>query len=208
MTKCTSASPELPTALSDFAPWLLAIADHLTEPAGKVLFRTDDKPTKLYFVREGEAVMSRTSADGGLVLLQRVRTGFLAEASLMSPRYHCEGLCQTDCALMAFPVEAFRRAIDEHPGTRWAWIDILSQESKKQRSRIERLALKTVRERLLHLILTEGMDGRYVLPDTRLQLAADLGVTPEALYRTLASLQRDGVLAIREQVLTLHFGQT
>jgi CRP-like cAMP-binding protein len=66
---------------------------------------------------------------------------------------------------------------------------MLAAQARRQRSRIERLSLRTVRERLQHLALTEG-DGQgvYRLPGTRLELAAELGVTPEALYRGLSAL--------------------
>lgn len=149
--------------------------------------------------------MRRVTSAGAPVILQRTSQGFIAEASLTSARYHCDGVCRTDCHLIAFPLIAFRAAIDSDEGTRWAWIGLLSSQARSQRTRIERYALKTIRERLHHLLLTEGslVDG-YDLPGTKLELAAELGVTPEALYRCLAALQREGNLSVRGRRLIWH----
>ncbi|MBC7780868.1 MAG: winged helix-turn-helix domain-containing protein, partial [Proteobacteria bacterium] len=43
----------------------------------------------------------------------------------------------------------------------------------------------------------------YAMPGTRTELAATLGVTPEALYRTLSILQVDGTLAVDADRLRL-----
>lgn len=87
--------------------------------------------------------------------------------------------------------------IDRDQGTRWAWIGMLGAQARQQRARIERQSLKTIRERLEHLILSEGSGpAGYPIPGTKIQLAAELGVTPEALYRCLAALQAEGKLSI------------
>jgi CRP-like cAMP-binding protein len=49
----------------------------------------------------------------------------------------------------------------------------------------------------MHLLLTEGQDGSYDWPGTRMELAAELGVTGEALYRALPSLQKKGILSVQ-----------
>jgi CRP/FNR family transcriptional regulator, dissimilatory nitrate respiration regulator len=183
--------------LAGFDKALRAAARLLARPAGAVLFRTGERPAWMFYVRRGEAQMQRVTSSGAPVPLQRASRGFLAEASLTSGRYHCDAVCRGDCELLAFPLRALRAAIDNDEGTRWTWIGLLSAQSRQQRARIERLALKTIRERLLHLLLSEGGDRGYELPGTRMELAAELGVTPEAMYRALAALQADGTLAVQ-----------
>lgn len=183
-------------ALARFDPRLRTATRELQRPAGAVLFRAGERPNWMYFVKSGQAQMLRTTASGATVLLQRASGGFLAEASLTSGRYHCDAVCRSDCSLLAFPLRTLRECIDGDDGTRWAWIGLLSSQSRQQRARIERMALKTVRERLQHLILAEGTEDGYELPGTRMDLAAELGVTPEAVYRTLAALQDDGSLTV------------
>lgn len=162
--------------------------------AGQAVFLAGAVPERLFFVAEGEAVLSRTDAQGRSVVLQRTRHGFLAEASLMAARYHCDAFAQTDCRLIAVPMALLRTEIDTSPATRWAWIAMLAHETHRQRASVERMALKTVSERLLHKLAEDGTPRVLALRGTRMALAAELGVSHEALYRTIARLKRSGVL--------------
>jgi CRP-like cAMP-binding protein len=189
--------------LPGFPAALLSSARSLTLAPGHVLFRTGGRPRWMHYVREGEALMQRLSADGTVAVVQRATPGmFLAEASLTSARYHCDGVCASACMVLALPLAALRQAIDDDPAVRWAWIGQLGTQMRRDRLRLERLGLRTLPERLRHLLLTEGSgDGEYVLRGTRMQLAADLGVTHEALYRTLARLRAAGRLSVDGRTL-------
>lgn len=168
----------------------------LRRVAGDRLFRAGQVPKHMFFLCHGEVRLQRTTQTGEDVCFQRCTGGFIAEASLTSAAYHCDALCRGPSELLALACATLRRAIDTDPALRWAWIDLLSAQSRRQRVRIERLALKTIPERLRHLIHTEGEAGMWVLDGTRKELAADLGVTPEALYRALAALVAQGSLTI------------
>jgi CRP/FNR family transcriptional regulator, dissimilatory nitrate respiration regulator len=176
---------------------LLASATVLAKPAGATLFRAGQRPSSMFYVQRGEAVMQRVTPRGESLVLQRASGGFIAEASLSSARYHCDGVCLTHCHLLAFQMPALRAAIDTNEAARWAWIDLLGAQARLQRARIERHSLKTIRERLEHLILTEGSGAAgYLGPATKAQLAAELGVSPAALYRCLKVLTDEGRISI------------
>jgi DNA-binding MarR family transcriptional regulator len=68
---------------------------------------------------------------------------------------------------------------------------------------VERLSLRSAAERVLHLLGSEGRGPRreYQPPASLKDLARDLALTPEALYRTLAQLERDGVIERRDGLL-------
>src|SRR5674476_1645087 len=57
---------------------------------GERLFTTGAKPSQMFFIGSGEVILERAGAQGGLVILQRTRHGFIGEASLQSARYHCD----------------------------------------------------------------------------------------------------------------------
>ena len=124
--------------LAGFSDQLLGAARPMRRAGGAVLFRSGQRPAWMYFVRTGEAVMQRVTSAGRPVILQRASQGFIAEASLASDRYHCEGVCRGECDLLAFPLVALRNAINQDEGTRWAWIDLLSAQARAQRARIDR----------------------------------------------------------------------
>jgi CRP-like cAMP-binding protein len=200
-----SSLESFPPELLKFDPVLIAATKNLQCPAGQVLFRAGEQPHWLFFVLQGQALLQRVTVEGTSVTLQRTNRGFLAEASLTTSVYHCEALCQNQCKLLVFPLKELRDAIDRHAHTRWAWITLLSTQSRQQRLRIERLALNSLRDRLKHLVLTEGTaSGSYTVPGTRAALAGELGVTPAALYRTLASLSAARIISLSQTTICWH----
>lgn len=193
-----------PPARSRLDALLVKQATPLRRRSGDVLFRAGQVPKYLYFLECGEVRLQRITRTGQEVFFQRSAGGFIAEASLRSAAYHCDAVCRAPCELLALPCTALREAIDTDAAIRWSWIDLLSAQSRGQRLRIERLALKTISQRLLHLIYTEGEHGSYTLQGSRKDLAADLGVTPEALYRALTALESAGTLSVRGRQLVWH----
>ena len=181
--------------LDAFRATLQSSARMFTKPVGSTIFLTGQRPQAMFFVADGHAVLSRIDANGTLLVLQKASSGFLAEASLSSPTYHCDAFCRTACRLIAIPIGELRAAIERDAHVRWAWISMLAAEVRRQRSNVERMALKSVRGRLLHFLAMEGKCGKVHLPGTKRELAADLGVSQEALYRTIAALKREGALA-------------
>lgn len=171
---------------------------------GATLFTAGGRPASLYYLLNGEVRLERSTPSGHTTILQRVTGGFVAEPSLTAHRYLCDGKCQIDSELYPFPLAAVRQAIDQDAGFRWAWIASLGEQARRQKAKAERMSLKTVRARLSHLVASEGdRQGRLRLVGTQAELASDLGITPEALYRSLRSLQDEGVLTITGAVLQL-----
>ena len=62
------------------------------------------------------------------------------------------------------------------------------------------------KDRVLHLINSEGQNGSYAATTGLKSLAGELGVTHEALYRTLAVLEKAQVIRRAEGVLVLMGG--
>ena len=99
-------------------------------------------------------------------------------------------------AVLRFPAQTFRAALATDMTFRDAWMAHLAHEVLKLRAQCERLGLKSAAQRIVHYIESEGADGMVTLTESRKAWAAELGVTHEALYRTLRRLQADGTLDI------------
>jgi CRP-like cAMP-binding protein len=191
--------PELahiPSALRDAAR-VRALA------AGETVFRQGERPKAMYCVLDGEVRLLRRSREGTEVILQRSRGGFFAEASLESKAYHCDAEATAAGRLLAFPIRAFREALEGDAAFRNAWMAQLAREVRKLRARCERLSLHGAEARILHAIESEGTAGTLVLAQSRKAWAAELGLTHEALYRALARLQAAGTLVLDGARLTL-----
>lgn len=165
-------------------------------PAGGTLFRRGDVPRHLYYVEEGEVRLVRHSRRGTCAVLQTVRRGFLAEGSMASPAYHCDAEVGAESRVVATPLAAVWAALDGDGEFRRAWFGYLAREVRRLRTQCERLALPTAEERLVHFLETEGENGSIALPGTAKALAQELGLSHEALYRTIARMKRAGRLVV------------
>ncbi len=171
--------------------------------AGESLFRQGGRPKAMYCVLDGEVRLLRRSRDGAEIILQRSRGGFFAEASLEAKTYHCDAEAAAAGRLLAFPLRAFREALEGDAAFRNDWIAQLAREVRRLRARCERLSLHGAEARILHAIESEGVAGTLALTQSRKAWAAELGLTHEALYRALARLRAGGALLLDGERLTL-----
>lgn len=180
--------------------------------SGETLFRLGSKSEGFYEVVSGRVRLSRVDRSGREVILYSAGAGeTVAEASLYSPAYHCDAIASTDAQVLLYPKRAVLAAFGKDAGAAQAFTAMLARQVMNLRTRIEQRNIRSARERLWHyLALNAGADGRTVeLRGTLKDLAAELGLTHEALYRTLAALVRAGdikrergqiVLAARRRV--------
>jgi CRP-like cAMP-binding protein len=200
-------APALPTLPGDLGILLPRALHPLCElrhlPRGKRLFATGARPSWMHFVHAGEVVLHRLSEDGEAVVLQRVRQGLVAEASLLSARYHCDAVAATDTTLARVPRQAVLDALRDDTAFALRWIGMQGQEVRRLRQQCERLSLNTVEARLMHLLQTEGGATGIPLDAGLKTLAREIGVTHEALYRCVSALEKRGVLSRGEGRLRL-----
>ena len=173
--------------------------------ANTALFLTGEPPRWMFFVLTGEVVLERHGMEGQQACLQRSRGGFVAEASLTSSRYHCDGRTSVDTQVAKVPIQALRQALKSDAAFAERWIAMLSREVRQLRLQNERLSLPKVQDRLLHLIETEGTAGRYELTCSVKDLAKQLAVTHESLYRAIARLVEVGRIERWDGYLALKF---
>ncbi|HRQ36136.1 MAG TPA: Crp/Fnr family transcriptional regulator [Chiayiivirga sp.] len=185
----------LPNALEQLLPPALrAATEDVPLNRGDRMFRQGQRPRWMYFVTRGEVVLERVGEQGEAVVLQRVGHGFLAEASLEAAAYHCDARVTGSGQAVALPLERMRVALVADASFALRWIGMLNGEVRRLRARCERLSLKGVEARLVHLVESEGVDGNLPLPSGLKALAAELAVTHEALYRTVGRLERAGTV--------------
>lgn len=152
--------------------------------AGEVLFRADDKVVSMILILDGRVNLVRHSDHGLRMILHRTDAGqILAEASAWSDAYHCDAVVSSPCVAAFLPRQVFRTRLQAEPALADRWAQSLAQAVQAARVRAEIRSLPKVSDRL-DSWLSEG----HVLPDKGhwQDVAAELGVTREALYRELA----------------------
>lgn len=158
----------------------------------------------MLFVDSGEVVLQRLGMQGERVVLQRTRRGFIGEASLQSAHYHCDAVVTMSGEVVSIPIAPIRQMLISDPEFSGRWIAMLNQEVRRLRAQCERLSMKGVKKRLLHLIEAEGTGGRLPVGAGLKSMAAQLGVTHEALYRAVADLEKSGVLRRQDNFVIAH----
>lgn len=153
--------------------------------AGDILFRSGDQVVSIFLVTAGALRLSRALPHGFQLTLQRAAPGaILAEASLFADRYHCDAIADQVSVVRVVPLRRIKAALSDDPGLASALARHLAHEVHRARAHTETLSLKTVAERLdAWITLNDGLlppKGRWS------QVASEIGVTPEALYRELA----------------------
>ncbi len=153
--------------------------------AGEMLFGRGDSVASMYVLASGHMDLVRYQEDGKPVRLHKAYGKcFIAEASLHATHYHCDALCMEEAVLYEVARTEFQHCIYSNPDISKAWIQHLAASLQNERYRSELLTRKTVLERLEGWLDWNG--GQLPPKGKWKHLANELGVTPEALYRTLA----------------------
>jgi CRP-like cAMP-binding protein len=153
--------------------------------AGAVLFRTGDAIRSLFLVAAGALRLTRALPHGLELTLQRAGQGaILAEASLFADQYRCDATAAEDSVVLVVPLRRIRAALRDDPQLASAFARHLAHEVHRARAQAETLSLKTVAARVDAWITLN--DGSLAPRGRWRQVASEIGVTPEALYRELA----------------------
>ena len=163
----------------------------------EVLFRQGDKVTAIYFIEAGRLRLDRRTIDGRSLVLGTTPAGeFFVEAALFAEIFHCDAVATEPSRVRVYPKAAVLNALRTDPQSAISFLKIMAHQVIELRQRLEVMKVRSAKERvMLYLDLSTGPDGRTVHLQSQLQdIANELGLTREALYRTLASLERAGVI--------------
>lgn len=152
--------------------------------AGETVFRLGAPVRFIHWVQVGAVHLVRHQADGLPLILQRATASdVVAEASAYSETYHCDACAVVETRTCAIPKTVFLERLAANRELAWAWGRRLSHEVQRARLQVEILSMRTVAARLDAWVEFHGSvppRGRWTA------LAAEIGVSPEALYREMA----------------------
>ena len=172
----------------------------------ELLFRQGDPAAAIYKVESGRLRLIRRTVDDHLVILHTARRGeFFAEASLFADAYHCDAVAAAPSSVRVYPKQSVKEAMRTDPALAEAFMARLARQLQELRARMELRNIRSARERVLqYLRLHAGVHGRSIAIEGQLQdIAAEIGMTREALYRTLAALETEGHLSRTETEIML-----
>jgi CRP-like cAMP-binding protein len=167
-----------------------------TLAAGQILFSRGDHAAGLYEVVSGKVRRSRTDSDGRELVLGIACAGdTIAEASLFSPIYHSTATAITKVVVRFHRKATLLAEFARNPRVAQSFMRLLACQVIDLRARLERHNLRSARERVRHYLAADANGDIVVLPGTVKDLAGELGLTHEALYRTLSEMEGEGEIA-------------
>jgi len=163
----------------------------------EALFRQGEKVTAIYFVEAGRLRLERQTFDGRSLVVGTTSSGkFFVEAALFADIFHCDAVATEPSQVRIYPKSEVLNALRADPANAMSFLSLVAHQVIELRHRIEIMKVRSAKERvMLYLDLNAGPDGRTV--DVRCQLqdiAGELGLTREVLYRTLAGLEQAGAI--------------
>ncbi len=163
----------------------------------EVLFRQGDKVNAIYFVEAGRLRLERQTFDGRSLVVGTTSSGkFFVEAALFADVFHCDAVATEPSQVCIYPKAAVLSALRADPANAMSFLSLVAHQVIELRHRIEIMKVRSAKERImLYLDLNAGPDGRTVDLRSQLQdIAGELGMTREVLYRTLGSLEQAGAI--------------
>ncbi|MEE9319694.1 MAG: Crp/Fnr family transcriptional regulator [Granulosicoccus sp.] len=152
--------------------------------ANESLFYSGDPVKSVFLVQQGCVVLRRQTVMGAELILHVAEMGaVIAEASVYSSTYHCDAIAREASRLHVFSKANFRAQLADNPALADCWAMKLASSVQAARFRAEIRSLRTVAERLDAWV---GAGREIPAKGLRQELAAELGVSREALYRELS----------------------
>lgn len=179
---------ELLPCLAHVVPTLRRVA------SGTALFRKGDRTFGVFRLVSGKIRLARVTAGGAEVPVHTGRAGELfAEAALFSANYHCDAIAVCDSVVQVYSKSDLVGELTRCAPAMWEFAAGLAQQVQGLRTQIEILHIRSARERIIRsLRLRADQTGYWQPKGTLKQFAEEIGLTHEALYRTLAALEQEG----------------
>jgi len=199
-------------ALLQLYPALGGLADLLSDlpalrvPAGTALFAEQAPCQGFPMLLEGEVRVSRSAPNGRELELYRVRPGQLclvSSAALFDNRpLSAHGSTTTGTTLVLLPPPAFRQAL-AHERFRDFVLGLFASRMAELTALIEAVAFQRLDARLAGALLGHGPQ----LHTTHQTLADELGTVREIVTRLLRRFERDGLVELSRECITIRNSQ-
>jgi len=172
---------------------------------GDCLFKQGAPVDAIYFVQRGRVQAVRTlDNDSHAVMLTAAAGELFAESALAVTSYVCDAFATVASEVLALPADAVLAALATDGAFARAFALAMASNARRQCSRYERLRLRRARDRVLHLIICEGgLEARFPLRMPLVELAHELALEPETLYRVLRELTDEGTIERTPEQLRL-----
>ena len=165
--------------------------------AGQMLFDQGDAAVGVYEVVSGKVRQARVDPEGRDVVVIAGPGEMIAEASLFSRTHDCAATAVTNAVVRLYRKAFLLAQLERDPQAALSFMATLVEQILNLRIRLERRSIPSARDRVRHYLTSNagGRERTVALPSTLKDLAVELGLTHETLYRTLSEMSADGEIA-------------
>src|SRR6516164_1556343 len=166
--------------------------------AGQMIFDQGDAAVGVYEVVSGKVKQVRIDPEGRDVVVGIAGPGeMIAEGSLFSQTHDCAATALTNVIVRLYRKGSLLAELERNPRVALAFMAMLVGQILNLRVRLERRSIHSARDRVRHYLAAHvgGKERTVALPSTLKDLAVELGLTHEALYRTLSEMSAKGEIA-------------
>lgn len=176
----------------------------------QILFSEGDLAEATYILVSGAMRLVRLDVHGNQQVLYSVSPGqSFAEAAFFDMgTYPATAIASTPSSLIGFSRRKMLEVIEGNPKVALIIIASLSRWLRQLSGMVEGLSLKSAEARLAEylLLLSGGMPKpghRVILPTSKQELSARLGIAPETLSRTLRQLSERDIIGVDKRQITI-----
>lgn len=173
---------------------------------GQVLFQRNEASRAIYVVKSGQVRLLHYTKSGQSISYYTVQAGEIcAEVALFLDTYTCNAIAEAPTQVLAFPKQTFLNTLQQNPDFAMAFMMQLSYRLHTIKTMVELRSIRSAQERVLHYLrlVLPPEKNTIVLEQPLKDIAADLGISPEVLSRTLAQLAMSGAIAREKRRITL-----
>jgi len=173
-----------------------SISYHTVE-RGHPLFCQGDRVKGLFMLRSGLMRFVHYTEQGQLINHYMIYPGeIFAEIVLFVDCYACTAIADQPSEVIMFPKAIVLEELKSNLDFAEAFMAKMAERLHMTKILLELRGLRSARDRVLHYLEVLAEPGSNTLTLTRSlkSIAADLGLSPEALSRTLAQLRQEGIV--------------
>ena len=174
--------------------------------AKQIIFQQGESADSIYFLLNGQIRLASFTEER-IINHYFVSAGeSFAETALFSDTYFCTAIADLPSSLAKIDKNIFCQAIANLPDLAHIYMNQLTARFQTVKTLLELRSIRSARERILqYLIRQVEPDNRTIILQRSLKnLAIELGLSAEALSRTLSRLQTEGIISRKQRSITLN----
>jgi CRP/FNR family transcriptional regulator, dissimilatory nitrate respiration regulator len=174
---------------------------------GEILFTQTELAEAVFMVESGCILLFNYTEDGHRIKHYSARAGELfAELMLFHDTYLCTAIADTRSRVLVFPKQPFLTALKHSPELTELLMFQLATRLHESKMLLEVRSIRSAHRRVLHYLqlLTPPQSDTLILDRPLKDIALDVGLTPEALSRSLKYLQETGVISRSQREVKIH----